>query len=121
MEGDMNSSPVSPGVMAGAVHVVLDPHNAQLAPGEILACPATDPSRTPLFLAAGRLVTNASDSTARPEKSRCWPGWTLPSRFNGFLVSMTSEALQILSHRCWHDILDPVFRFASSSLNGACL
>jgi pyruvate,water dikinase len=49
-------SPVSPGIAEGVVHVVLDPHGAQLAPGEILVCPGTDPAWTPLFLAAGGLV-----------------------------------------------------------------
>jgi pyruvate,water dikinase len=50
-------SPVSPGVAEGPVHVVLDPHQAQLAPGEILVCPGTDPAWTPLFLVAGGLIT----------------------------------------------------------------
>jgi pyruvate,water dikinase len=54
--GVIVGSPVSPGVVEGAVHVVLDPRGAQLAPGEILVCPATDPAWTPLFLAAGGLV-----------------------------------------------------------------
>jgi len=49
-------SPVSPGVVEGVVCVVLDPRRAQLAPGEILVCPGTDPSWTPLFLVAGGLV-----------------------------------------------------------------
>jgi pyruvate,water dikinase len=49
-------SPVSPGVVEGLVHVVRDPRGAQLAPGEILVCPATDPGWTPLFLAAGGLI-----------------------------------------------------------------
>jgi pyruvate,water dikinase len=49
-------SPVSPGVVEGRVRVVLEPHNAQLEPGEILVCPATDPAWTPLFLAARGLV-----------------------------------------------------------------
>jgi phosphohistidine swiveling domain-containing protein len=52
----LTGSPVSPGVVEGVVHVVFDPHNAQLAPGEILVCPGTDPSWTPLFLSAGGLV-----------------------------------------------------------------
>jgi rifampicin phosphotransferase len=38
------------------VRVVFSPHGAQLLPGEILVCPGTDPSWTPLFLAAGGLV-----------------------------------------------------------------
>ncbi len=49
-------SPVSPGMVEGPVRVVLDPRGAQLAPGDILVCPGTDPSWTPLFLAAGGLV-----------------------------------------------------------------
>lgn len=55
-DGVIIGSPVSPGVVEGAVHVILDPHQAQLAPGEILVCPGTDPAWTPLFLAAGGLV-----------------------------------------------------------------
>jgi len=55
-EGVITGSPVSPGVVEGVVHVVFDPHDAQLAPGEILVCPGTDPAWTPLFLAAGGLV-----------------------------------------------------------------
>jgi pyruvate,water dikinase len=56
--GDViTGSPVSPGVVEGVVHVVFDPHATQLAPGEILVCPGTDPAWTPLFLAAGGLVT----------------------------------------------------------------
>ncbi len=47
---------VSPGVVEGPVHVILDPHQAHLTPGEILVCPSTDPGWTPLFLAAGGLV-----------------------------------------------------------------
>jgi pyruvate,water dikinase len=35
---------------------MLDPRNALLLPGEILVCPGTDPSWTPLFLSAGGLV-----------------------------------------------------------------
>jgi pyruvate,water dikinase len=49
-------SPVSPGVAEGSVRVVLDPRSATLDPGEILVCPGTDPSWTPLFLSAGALV-----------------------------------------------------------------
>jgi rifampicin phosphotransferase len=56
--GDViTGSPVSPGVVEGLVHVVLSPHDARLAPGEILVCPGTDPAWTPLFMAAGGLVT----------------------------------------------------------------
>ena len=49
-------SPVSPGVAEGVVRVVLDPRSTRLVPGEILVCPGTDPSWTPLFLVAGGLV-----------------------------------------------------------------
>ena len=53
----ITGSPVSPGVVEGIVHVVLDPRGTQLAPGEILVCPGTDPAWTPLFMAAGGLIT----------------------------------------------------------------
>ena len=53
----ITGSPVSPGVVEGLVRVVLSPHESQLAPGEILVCPGTDPAWTPLFLTAGGLVT----------------------------------------------------------------
>jgi pyruvate,water dikinase len=49
-------SSVSPGAVEGRVHVVFSPANASLQPGEILVCPGTGPSWTPLFLAAGGLV-----------------------------------------------------------------
>ncbi|MCO6450945.1 MAG: hypothetical protein J5I90_09195 [Caldilineales bacterium] len=55
-EGVITGSPVSPGLVEGAVRVVLDPNQAGLQPGEIMVCPGTDPSWTPLFLAAGGLV-----------------------------------------------------------------
>jgi pyruvate,water dikinase len=56
--GDViTGSPVSPGMAEGIVHVVLDPRGVHLAPGEILVCPGTDPAWTPLFMAAGGLVT----------------------------------------------------------------
>lgn len=53
----ITGSPVSPGVVEGVVRVVLDPRSTQLAPGEILVCPGTDPAWTPLFMAAGGLIT----------------------------------------------------------------
>lgn len=52
----LNGSPVSPGTAEGLVRVVLDPRQAGLQPGEILVCPGTDPSWTPLFLVASGLV-----------------------------------------------------------------
>jgi phosphohistidine swiveling domain-containing protein len=53
----IRGSPVSPGVAEGVAHVVFDPRGARLAPGEILVCPGTDPAWTPLFMAAGGLIT----------------------------------------------------------------
>lgn len=52
----LSGSPVSPGSVEGRVRVVLDPTHAGLQPGEILVCPGTDPSWTPLFLSAAGLV-----------------------------------------------------------------
>jgi pyruvate,water dikinase len=52
----IRGDPVSPGVVEGLVRVVRDPQAADLAVGEILVCPGTDPSWTPLFLVAGGLV-----------------------------------------------------------------
>ena len=53
----ITGSPVSPGVAEGIVHIIFNPHESQLAPGEILVCPATDPAWTPLFMSAGGLIT----------------------------------------------------------------
>ncbi len=50
---------VSPGVAQGRARIIRDPHGAQLAPGDILVAPSTDPAWTPLFLAAGGLVMEA--------------------------------------------------------------
>lgn len=55
-ENRIVGSPVSPGVVEGLVRVVLNPAHANLVPGEILVCPGTDPSWTPLFLVAGGLI-----------------------------------------------------------------
>lgn len=53
---ELTGEPVSPGTVEGRVQVVLDPSAAQLEPGAILVCHATDPGWTPLFLTAGGLV-----------------------------------------------------------------
>ena len=55
-DGTLVGSPVSPGVVEGIVHIIFNPHESQLAAGEILVCPGTDPAWTPLFLAASGLV-----------------------------------------------------------------
>jgi pyruvate,water dikinase len=54
--GTLRGTPVSPGAVEGVVRVVRDPRATQLLSGEILVCPGTDPSWTPLFLTAGGLV-----------------------------------------------------------------
>jgi pyruvate,water dikinase len=43
-------------MVEGTARVVLDPRTARLEPGEILVCPGTDPTWTPLFQTAGGLV-----------------------------------------------------------------
>jgi len=55
-DNDLAGDAVSPGIVEGRVHVVLDPRSTSLEPGEILVCPSTDPGWTPLFLTAGGLV-----------------------------------------------------------------
>jgi pyruvate,water dikinase len=44
------------GEVTGTARVVLDPDDANLEEGEILVCPTTDPSWTPLFMLADALV-----------------------------------------------------------------
>ena len=49
----------SPGVVQGTARVILDPTEpGDLEPGEILIAPLTDPSWTPLFMAASAVVVN---------------------------------------------------------------
>jgi pyruvate,water dikinase len=52
----LTGSPVSPGMVEGAIRVVTDPINPGLQPGEIMVCQGTDPAWTPLFLTAGGLI-----------------------------------------------------------------
>lgn len=42
------------GAAEGLIRIILDPHSAQLLPGEIMVC--SDPAWTPLFPAAAGLV-----------------------------------------------------------------
>lgn len=53
----LTGSPVSPGAVEGIVHVVFNPGETQMAPGEILVCQGTDPAWTPLMIAADGLIT----------------------------------------------------------------
>jgi pyruvate,water dikinase len=55
-DGALAGVPASAGTVTGPARVVLEPVGAQLAPGEILVAPSTDPGWTPLFLTAGGLV-----------------------------------------------------------------
>lgn len=49
----------SPGTARGRARLVLDPSgDSELEPGDILVAPTTDPSWTPLFLAAGAVVVD---------------------------------------------------------------
>jgi phosphohistidine swiveling domain-containing protein len=52
----LRGTPASPGRVTALARVIRDPHAAQLAQGEILVAPSTDPGWTPLFLTAGGLV-----------------------------------------------------------------
>jgi pyruvate,water dikinase len=51
---------VSSGTIEGAARIANDPAEADLAAGEILVCPSTDPAWTPLFATAGGLVAEVS-------------------------------------------------------------
>jgi phosphoenolpyruvate synthase/pyruvate phosphate dikinase len=55
--GALVGLPVSAGVVEGRARVLLDIAQADLEPGDILVTTYTDPSWTPLFLAAAGLVT----------------------------------------------------------------
>jgi rifampicin phosphotransferase len=55
-DGALRGTAASPGTVTAKAHVILDPSNARLEPGEILVAPSTDPGWTPLFLTAGGLV-----------------------------------------------------------------
>jgi phosphohistidine swiveling domain-containing protein len=49
----------SPGTVRGTARIILDPTDpGDLEPGEILVAPLTDPSWTPLFMAASAVVVN---------------------------------------------------------------
>ena len=49
----------SPGTVTGTARILLDLSDpTKLEPGDILIAPSTDPSWTPLFLAAGGVITN---------------------------------------------------------------
>jgi len=53
----LQGQPASPGAYEGVARVILDPSiDVELAPGEVLVAPYTDPAWTPLFLTAGAAV-----------------------------------------------------------------
>jgi len=53
----LQGQPASPGAFEGLARVILDPSiDVELAPGEVLVAPYTDPAWTPLFLTAGAAV-----------------------------------------------------------------
>ncbi|CAL99736.1 PEP/pyruvate-binding domain-containing protein [Saccharopolyspora erythraea] len=55
-DGVLTGTSASAGTITGPAKVVRDPVGVELAPGEILVAPSTDPGWTPLFLTAGGLV-----------------------------------------------------------------
>lgn len=54
--GELTGIGVCGGEVTGTARVVLDPDDADLDEGDILVCPTTDPSWTPLFMLAEALV-----------------------------------------------------------------
>jgi phosphohistidine swiveling domain-containing protein len=63
-EGTMLGTPASAGRVTAFARVILDPHDANLLPGEILVAPSTDPGWTPLFLQASGLVMEVGGAMA---------------------------------------------------------
>ena len=63
-EGTLQGTPASAGRVTGLAHVIFDPHDARLTPGEILVAPSTDPGWTPLFLTASGLVMEVGGAMA---------------------------------------------------------
>jgi pyruvate,water dikinase len=55
----LTGAPCSAGTCTGTARIILDPFDpSALEPGDILVTLNTDPSWTPLFLAAGAVITN---------------------------------------------------------------
>lgn len=54
--GELSGIGVCGGEVTGTARVVFDPNDADLEDGDILVCPTTDPSWTPLFMLADALV-----------------------------------------------------------------
>jgi rifampicin phosphotransferase len=63
-EGTLQGTPASAGRVTALARVILDPHDANLLPGEILVAPSTDPGWTPLFLQASGLVMEVGGAMA---------------------------------------------------------
>jgi pyruvate,water dikinase len=63
-EGVLQGTPASPGRVTAPARVILDPHQARLASGEILVAPSTDHGWTPLFLQAAGLVMEVGGAMA---------------------------------------------------------
>ena len=53
----LHGTPASAGYAEGVARVIIDPHEADLRPGEVLVTCYTDPAWTPLFITAAALVT----------------------------------------------------------------
>jgi rifampicin phosphotransferase len=63
-ERALRGTPASAGRVTALARVILDPHDANLLPGEILVAPSTDPGWTPLFLQASGLVMEVGGAMA---------------------------------------------------------
>ena len=64
VEGALQGTPASPGIVTAPARVILDPQGARLEHGEILVAPSTDPGWTPLFFTAGGLVMEMGGAMA---------------------------------------------------------
>src|SRR5690606_3391916 len=61
--GALTGLGVSAGTVEGRARVVLDPADADLAPGDVLVTAHTDPSWSPVFVTAAALVTEVGGLT----------------------------------------------------------
>ena len=59
---------VSSGVYTGIARVILDPYDADLAPGDVLVCSTTDPGWAPIMMLAGAIVLDMGSALSHGDR-----------------------------------------------------